>query len=289
MKKINKAVVLLAGYGTRCLPFTKILPKAMIPILNKPAIAYIVEELEKSGIEEVVFVLAKDCNGKIVKQYFLPNKTYEKYLKSRNKAQGLEQLQKIKTNLKIKYVYNTKSNGGGGALLSAQKHVKNQPFVLLNGDDIFVGEESPIKKMIENYASYQKNVFVVKQVPEEIKGMYGICEGVYKQTYYEITKFVEKPMPGQIDGNLAAIGRYLLESDVFKILKKAKKQNGEIYLTDALIEYISQNRLNALTTTATRIDGGNTLEIAKAGVLLALESQDYSKQMNEFLKSLDKK
>lgn len=286
MKKVKKAVVLLAGYGTRCLPYTKVLPKAMIPLLNKPAIAYIVEELEKTEIEEVVFVLAKDCNGKIVKEYFSPNKSYEKYLKDRNKTENLKELKDIKSNIKIRYVYNTKANGGGGALLSAKKYLKGQPFALLNGDDIFVGNESPINQMIENYEKTGKNVFIVKEVDEDKKSMYGICEGRKKQGYFEITKMVEKPKPGEIDGNLAAIGRYLLEEDIFDILTKSKKANGEIYITDALLEYIKQNRLNALTTTALRIDGGNTFELAKAGVILALEANEYKDKMQEFLNSI---
>lgn len=279
MKKVKKAVVLLGGYGTRCLPFTKVLPKAMIPILNKPAIAYIIEEIEKTSIEEVIFVLSKDCNGKVVEEYFSPNKTYEKFLKERNRPESLKELQAIGTKLRIKYVYSGKANGSGGAILSAKKHLKGSPFIVLNGDDIFVGEESPIEKMIENYQKTGKNVFVVNEVSEDKKGMYGICEGKKKSDWFEITKMVEKPKPGEIDGNLAAIGRYLLLEDVFEILKNSKQESGEIHITDALLEYIKQNRLNAITTTAKRIDGGNTLELAKAGVILALENEEYKSQM----------
>ncbi len=286
MKEVKKAVVLLAGFGTRCLPFTKVLPKAMIPILNKPTIAYIVEELEKTSIKEIVFVLAKDCNGKIVKEFFKPNKTYEKYLKDRNKEDSLQELQSIKTNLKISYVYNTKANGGGGALLSAKKHLKGAPFVLLNGDDIFVGKENVINQLLENYKKTGKNVLAVQEVSEDKKSMYGICEGTKKQGYFEITKLVEKPKAGEIDGNLAAVGRYLFEADVFEILKNSKKHNGEIYVTEALLEYIKQGRLNALTIKAIRIDSGNTLEVAKAGVFLALENKDYKEKMQEFLNEL---
>lgn len=286
MKQVKKAVVLLAGYGTRCLPYTKVLPKAMIPILNKPAIHYIIEEIEKTQIEEVVFVLAKDCNGKIVKEYFETNKTYEKYLKERNKEDNLKALQSIKTNLKIRVVYNTKANGGGGALYSAKKFVKNEPFVVLNGDDLFFGTESPISQMIENYNKTKKNVFVVKEVEEEKKSMYGICEGTKQDGYVEITKMIEKPKKGEIDGNLAAVGRYLLEEDAFDLLKQCKKSNGEIYITDVLQTYINQNRLNGVVTGATRVDGGNTLEIAKAGVLVALEDENYKEKMQEFLKQL---
>lgn len=285
-KQIIKAVVLLAGYGTRCLPFTKVLPKALIPILNKPAIHYIVEEIEKTPIKEVVFILPKDCNGKIVKQYFSSNKTYERFLKQRKKDKDLQHLTNIKTNLKIRCIFTKKANGGGGALLNAEKYVKNQTFVLLNGDDLFFGGGNIINDLIANYNKFKKNIVALKEVEEGKKGAYGIYAGNKKNEHFELTKMIEKPFPNQIDSNLAGVGRYLVEKDIFKILKSVPKENGEIHVTYAFMEYIKQNRLNGIIAKQTRIDGGNTFELAKGAVLLALENKDYKEKMGEFLNSL---
>jgi UTP--glucose-1-phosphate uridylyltransferase len=284
--KITKAIVLLAGYGTRCLPFTKVLPKAMLPILNKPTIHYIIEELEATQIEEVIFVLPKTCNGKIVKEYFSSNGKYEKFLKQRRKQKDLEKLQNIKTDLKIRYVFTSKANGSGGALLSAEKYLKNQTFILLNGDDLFFGKKSIISEMIANYKKYKKNIVVLQEVEENKKNAYGIYAGIKKGDCIKLNKMVEKPKTNEIEGSLAGVGRYLLEKDVFKILKKAPKLNCEIQVTFAFLEYIKQNRLNGIITKQKRIDGGNILELAKASIVLAMENVDYKEHVKEFIKNI---
>jgi UTP--glucose-1-phosphate uridylyltransferase len=284
MQKVKKAVVLLAGYGTRCLPFTKSLPKAMIPILNKPAIHYIVEEIENAGIEEVIFVLPKDCNGRIVKDYFSPNKTYEKFLAGRNKAKELDFLKNIKTKLKTIYVYTGKANGSGGAILSAKKHLKNQPFLVLNGDDLFLDDGNTLKLLIENYEKQGKTALTVKQVPDNLRGLYGIIEGKKKDGFYEVERMVEKPKGNEISGNLASIGRYVASEEMIDILQNHTPViNGELSFSEGLVKLASMGRLNAVETQGERFDAGNTLEIVKANVHLALKNAQFKENLTNFL------
>ena len=257
MPKLETAVVLLAGYGTRCLPFTKVLPKAMIPILNKPVIHYIVEELEACGIQKAIFVLPKTCNGRVVKQYFSQNKKYQNFLKSRNKSDALQSLQKIRTCLTIKYIFTNKANGSFGALYQAKKHIKNKDFAVLNGDDLFYGAILPLQQMIAFYIKTGKSVIGTGEVAEDKKQNYGIVETKQKNFDLILKNLLEKPRPEQTRSNLALFGRYIFTPDILRTKNKLKKHNGEFYLTDAILTASKQQEIYVCQLQAKRYDCGS--------------------------------
>lgn len=280
---IEKAVILLAGYGTRCLPFTKVLPKAMIPILNKPTIAFVVEELEKSGIKHAIFVLPRQCNGCIVRNYFGRAKKVEKFLTKRNNQQGLQILQSAKTTLKTTFVFTGKANGSGGALLSAARHLKGQDFCVLNGDDLFVGTP-PLVEMMEYYQKHGQSVIAAKQVEDVTK-----VAAVVANKNGLVTTFVEKPKPNQVKTNLGSVGRYIFTNETLQMLKKARpKPNGEIFITDAIEQQVKNGKVYACQISAKRFDCGSAMGIAQATVEMALENKQYSNQFKQFLNNIEK-
>lgn len=264
MQKLDTAVVLMAGYGTRCLPYTKVLPKAMIPILNKPVIHYIISELEKCGFENAIFVLPKACNGKVVKQYFSVNKNYEEFLRKRNKKDDLLALQNIKSKINIKYVFTPKANGSGGALLSAKRFLRKKDFAVLNGDDLFVGNVLPLQQMLLSYNKTKCSVVGVGDISEEEKHKYGIVE--VKQNGFELVlkNLIEKPKANQTKSNLALFGRYVFTNNILKEINNLKQKNGEIYLTDAILNLSQKQNINVCQLKAIRYDCGTA-----EGILIA--------------------
>lgn len=271
MQRIRKAVILLAGYGTRCLPITKVLPKAMITILNKPIVHYITEEIEKSGLDEIIFVLPKDCNGKLVKQYFSKNKKYENFLKKRQNQKALNILKHIKTKLKTRFVY-AKPNGSGGAVLKAEKFIKNKPFAVLNGDDLFVGNPPALNQIIKKFNQTNLNILGAKEIDKKDINKYGIVE-IEKNGL--IKKLFEKPMENQTQSRLASFGRYIFKPEIFDILKKIKPQpNGEIFLTDAINILIEKKQMHCEKLLTERFDCGNTKDILLCSIKMGLPEID---------------
>lgn len=288
--KIKTAVVLLAGYGTRCLPFSLTIPKAFLPVLNKPTIQYIVEEIVESGINNIIFVLPKGRMGRLILKHFKQNKDFEKFLKDRKKFEELKEVQKIKKLAKIKGVF-AKPNGSGGAVLRCEKLLKNQPaFVVLNGDDLFFGKPTAIKELLDVYEKTNSCVIGLGEVKESEKNQYGIVEGKLDQDLIEIEKLIEKPKPNQTKSNFALFGRYILTNQIFTYLKKIKPNlNGELLLTDAIILNFKQNKTYGKVLSAKRFDGGNKLGILKANIYLAYQQELLFRQIAEYLEELKKR
>lgn len=274
---IQKAVILLAGYGTRCLPFTKVLPKGIIPIITKPVIAYVVEEIEKCGINEIIFVLPKHGNGKVIKQYFCRAKKMEKFLIKRKNEKALQSLKNIKTNLKTTFLFTGKANGSGGALLCAARHLKGQDFCVLNGDDLFLGKP-PLLEMMKVHEKHHGSVLATALV--ENIGLYGAVE---TNANGQVTRLIEKPLPGQTSTRLASIGRYIFTQDFLPLLKQTKpKPNGEIWITDAIEKQIEQNKVFACPISAQRYDSGNPLELFKTTLAFAAQDAQMKEQIEAF-------
>ena len=274
---IQKAVILLAGYGTRCLPFTKVLPKGMIPIITKPVIAYVVEEIEKSGMNEIIFVLPKHGNGKVIKQYFCRAKKMEKFLMQRKNEKAMQTLQSIKTNLKTTFLFTGKANGSGGALLTAARHLKGQDFCVLNGDDLFLGTP-PLLEMMKVYEKQQSSVLGTAIV--ENISLYGAVE---TNANGQVTKLIEKPLPGQTSTRQASVGRYIFTQNFLPLLKQTKaKPNGEIWLTDAIDKQIEQDKVFACPISAQRYDSGNPLELFKTTLAFAAQDPQMKEQIENF-------
>lgn len=277
--------MLLAGFGTRCMPYTKTLPKCMIPIVNKPVIEYIVEEVASSGVEEIIFVLPKYCYSKVVKRQFRDNKTLTKFLLKKQLLNLEKDINKKNRLIKIKAIYTSKANGTGGAVLSAKRYIKNQPFAVLNGDDLFFSKKPVLKSLIEIFESTGKDVLASVEVePEQIVN-YGICECNEK---FEVEKIIEKPKLNQTKSNLALVGRYILNSKFLDYLKKTKPEpSGEIYLTKTMHEKaVGEHDVLCYKSECVRMDCGNKLGVLKANVLLGIEDEEIGEDFKSFLKSV---
>lgn len=284
--EIKTAVILLAGFGTRCLPITKTIPKCMISILNKPVIEYIVEEAVSANITSLVFVLPKYCKSNIVKKHFEKCGSLEKFLIRNNKEYLLEKLNQTSKKIKIKCVYSSKANGTGGAVLSAKRYIKNKPFAVFNGDDLFLGQTPAIKELIELYNQTQCDILGLCYVKDEERQNYGICEGEFAGENFKISKITEKPK--KTNSNYALVGRYVLSSDFLFWLKRTKKEkNGEIYLTNTMRDRV-QNGICCYgkVLSSKRLDCGNKIGNVMANVLMGLEDEEISLKLADFLKNL---
>nr|WP_010480045.1 UTP--glucose-1-phosphate uridylyltransferase GalU [Thermococcus zilligii] len=248
---IRKAVIPAAGLGTRMLPITKSMPKEMLPVLNKPVIHYVVEEAIKAGIDDVLIITGK--GKRAIEDYFDRSFELEYYLKERGKLEELKEVEEIGEMVDIYYVRQKKPLGLGDAILHAEKHVNGESFAVLLGDDIIISEEPGIKQLIGVYKRYTCTVLGVEEVEWSEVEKYGIISGEpLGEGLYEVRDLVEKPRREVAPSNIAIVGRYILEPDIFDALKAVKPdKNGEVQLTEGL-RYLLQQQKNIA---AKRIEG----------------------------------
>ncbi|TWI54672.1 UTP--glucose-1-phosphate uridylyltransferase [Halalkalibacter nanhaiisediminis] len=228
---IKKAVIPAAGYGTRNLPITKVIPKEMFPIKGKPAIHYVVEEAIASGIEEILIIVSRNKNT--IVDYFDRSLELEGFLKEKKKHHLLKKLKL--PSVHIQFVRQPYANGLGGALLTAEPFINGEPFAVLLPDDVFIEKEHGLKQLMSHYQKYQASAIGVKHVKKELLKHYGVIkESKLKEDLFKVIDIVEKPQTAP-PSQLAVIGRYVLHPDIFSILKKVElDHNGELQLTDAL-------------------------------------------------------
>lgn len=235
--EIKKAIIPVAGLGTRFLPLSKAIPKELWPLADKPLIHYIISEAKGSGIEEIIFVLSPE-NKKIL-DYLKPSPTVEKLLKERKKEEILNELksfEELLSGISFNYVIQKKPLGDGHAILQAEKLVKDEPVVCLFSDDIVESSKPAPLQLIDVFKTCQKPVLSLYSLSEEKLSAYGIV-GVEKiaNRLFKIRKITEKPKPGEAPSNLCIVGKYVLTPDVFSYLKKAKPSaKGEIILAEVL-------------------------------------------------------
>ncbi len=238
--KLRKAVIPCAGYGTRFLPITKVIPKELLPIGNKPAIHYVVEEAVAAGIEEIILV----CNqGKhAIIDYFLPNPSLNEFLDSRNKKVELAQLKQIEAMAQFRVVYQEQPRGLGDAVLAAREAVGQEPFLVILPDDLIAHEISGSQQLINACQGGNWGI-LLERVPMERVSAYGVVQGrETKKGIFQIEGTVEKPRPEQAPSDLTIIGRYVFPPEIFSMIASAKVgTGGEIQLTDA-INTLAQGR-----------------------------------------------
>ena len=232
MNKIKKAVIPIGGYGTRFLPITKSIPKEMLPILNKPVIQYIVEELADSGIEEIYMIISK--HKKDIINYFSRNKKLEKKLLDSNKNIEYNSIIDTKSNVKIKFIMEKKQRGSAKAISLAKKYIKNEDFAIVLGDDLIYTKNNnvAIKQLIDMYEKTGNPVIGVHKVEKSVIHKYGIIK---PDDNYKIETIIEKPDASVAPSNLAALGRYIVPYQIFDYIKQIDKGvGGEYQLTDVL-------------------------------------------------------
>lgn len=290
MKKIRKAVIPAAGIGSRVLPATKAQPKEMLPIIDKPAMQYLVEELIDSGITEILIITGR--NKESIENHFDYSYELESILKEQGKTELLNVVEEISKLANIYYVRQKAPLGLGHAISKAESFVGDEPFVVLLGDDIMYTENMPVTKQLVNkyYEVGGGNILGIQKVAHDQTSKYGIIdikEQIDDRTYL-VKEFVEKPSVDEAPSDYAALGRYVLKPEIFKYLKTIKPgADGEIQLTDAILAMTKDNNpLYAYDFDALRYDTGDKFGMFKANVEFGLRHPELKDRIREYLKGL---
>jgi UTP--glucose-1-phosphate uridylyltransferase len=284
---VRKAVFPAAGLGTRFLPATKAQPKEMLPLVDKPAIQYVVEESVASGLDQIIIVTGRSKRS--VEDHFDTAFELEHYLKERGKSEDLAQIQAISKLAEFSYVRQQEPLGLGHAILVARALVGDEPFGVFLGDDIIGGAAVPcMRQLLDVFEKYNGPVIAVEKVPRERIHQYGVIAGRHLAgNVWEISDLVEKPKAEDAPSDLAIIGRYVLTPDLFPILAAtAADRRGEIQLTDGLRTLRTQRPMYAVEFEGKRYDTGDKLGFLKATVEFALARPDLSGAFREYLRSL---
>ena len=286
--KIRKAVIPAAGLGTRFLPATKALPKEMLPIVDKPAIQYIVEEAAASGIEDVIIITGR--GKRAIEDHFDKSYELEDTLYKKGKFDVLEQVEKISNIVNITYIRQKEPKGLGHAVLCAKSMIGDEPFAVLLGDDIVMAETPCLKQLMDVFEYFNSSVLGVKSVPDHDVSKYGIIKPrgtEVKDNLFFIDSLVEKPKQEDAPSNLAVMGRYILKPEIFEILEGLPSgQGGEIQLTDAINELNKKEAVAAFKFTGNRYDTGDKLGYIKATLDFALKREDLKEDVLVYLSNL---
>ncbi len=282
--KIKKAVIPVAGKGTRFLPATKQVPKEMLPILDRPMIHYCVEEAVLSGIQEIIFVTSSGKEA--IENYFDRNIELETFLKKNNKLELLDKIREIGDLIEVVTVRQKEQLGLGHAVLCAKSAVGSDDFAVILGDDIVLNKEPVTKQLIHCYDQHQGSVIGVMQVEKEMTHKYGIVKGqkVSDKTL-KMDGMVEKPKPEDAPTNLATPGRYILKNEIFSALERIERgAGGEYQLTDAINMLCKEGNVFAHEFIGKRYDTGSLEGYLRATVDFALDREDLKDIMIKILK-----
>jgi len=266
-----KAVIPAAGLGTRFLPMTKTIPKEMLPIVDKPAIQYVVEEAVASGCDDIVIVTGR--HKRAIEDHFDRAFELEHHLTERGEKDRAASIRRIGESAEIHYVRQKEPRGLGHAIWCARKHVGDEPFAVLLGDDVYVGEPPATKQLLAVHARLSASVIAVEEVPEERVHLYGIVKpGRSAGTgVSEVEDVVEKPSAGSAPSRLAASGRYIFTPRLFQALSEAKPDaRGEIQLADGLRILLKSEKVYCSKFTGHRFDIGNRLDWLKTNLEIAM-------------------
>jgi len=294
MLKVRKAIVPIAGLGTRFLPLSKVLPKELFPLVDKPVLQYIVEEVLASGIKEIVFV--NQPEKKIVlnyfKKYFRRFPELEEILKTRKKNHLLKELkiiEKLKENLSFSQVLQKEPFGSSHAVLQAKKLIKNEPYAVLYGDDIVESKVPCLLQLIKIFKIYQKPVMAIYRLPKEKLPSYGVVE-VKKiaPRLYQIKNAVEKPRIGEAPSNLAVVGKYIITPEVFNYLQKTNFSiKSDITVTETLAEMAREGKeIYGYEFEGRWLECGNKPAWLESNLYLSLKHPQFGKELRKFLKKI---
>ncbi len=284
--KITKAVIPAAGLGTRFLPATKAVPKEMLPIVDTPTLQYIIEEAAASGIEDILIITGR--GKRAIEDHFDKSYELENELKRAGKTDFIEQIEPISSLANIHYVRQKEALGLGHAIHCAKSFVGNSPFAVLLGDDIVHSKTPCLKQMIDVYDKYSCSVLGVQTVDTSDVSKYGIIkpESV-SERIYKVLDMVEKPKVEDAPSNIAVLGRYIINPEIFECLENVKPgAGGEIQLTDALSMLATKQDIYAYDFVGQRYDVGNKMGFLKATVEQALRRDDLKEEFLEYLKTI---
>ncbi|WEG13145.1 UTP--glucose-1-phosphate uridylyltransferase GalU [Pullulanibacillus sp. KACC 23026] len=284
--KIRKAIIPAAGLGTRLLPATKAQPKEMLPIVDKPAIQYIVEEAVSAGIEDIIIVTGR--NKRAIEDHFDKSFELETILESKGKQQYLDEVRSISKLGNIHYIRQGEALGLGHAIQCAKGFIGNEPFAVLLGDDIVRSNVPAIGQLMDIYENYEASVVGVKEVEEKDVEKYGVVAIKNREgSLIEVDSLVEKPPVALAPSKFAIMGRYVLSPEIFDILESQEPgAGGEIQLTDAINKLAQKQNVYAYNFEGRRFDTGDKISLIKATIEIALEREDLKEELSAYLNQL---
>lgn len=286
--KVRKAVIPAAGLGTRFLPATKAQPKEMLPIVDKPTLQYIIEEAIESGIEEILIITGR--NKVSIENHFDRSVELELELEKSGKHDLLAEVRKISNMANIHYIRQKEPKGLGHAIHCAKSFAGNEPFAVLLGDDIVHNGKPCLQQLMECYEKYKTTILGVQEVAKEDVSKYGIVDGkMIDDKIYTVNDLVEKPSIEEAPSNIAILGRYIINPEIFEILEDLEPgKDGEIQLTDGLKELAKREAMYACIFEGKRYDVGNKLGFLEATVEFALRREDLREEFLAYLRNIVK-
>lgn len=282
--KIRKAVIPAAGLGTRFLPATKALAKEMIPIVGKPAIQYIIEEIVGSEIQDILIITGR--GKRAIEDHFDKSFELNEVLRGKGDHARLETLERIEEMADIHYVRQKESLGTGHAIMKARNHVANEPFAVLYGDDLVISDVPCIKQLADLYEKYSCSMLAVQEVPPDQVSNYGIIDGrSINDEVVLVNRLVEKPDPDKAPSNLAFLGRCILAPTIFDVLEKTEpdERNKEIQLTDAIQKLAKDKAVYARKISGTWHTVGDPLSHLRTSIEFALQDDKISQALGDYL------
>lgn len=284
--KVSAAVIPAAGLGTRFLPLTKSQPKEMLPLVDKPAIQYVVEEAVAAGISDILVITGR--GKRAIEDHFDRNFELDYTLREKGKLAELEALEEIESLANIHYIRQRDAKGLGHAVSVAQSHIGNVPFAVLLGDDIMVDDARLLKNMVRDFEETQSSILGLLQVDKKDISSYG-CVSISgeltpgaESDRVEISGIVEKPRPEEAPSNLAAIGRYIFTPEIFDCISQITPGvGGEFQLTDAISLLLTRDKVFGRSFTHGRHDVGQKVDWILANIAVALERDDLKDQVRE--------
>jgi UTP--glucose-1-phosphate uridylyltransferase len=284
--KVKKAVIPAAGLGTRVLPATKALPKEMLPIVDKPAVQFIVEECVQAGITDILIVISRGKH--VIEEHFDRAPELERRLSEKNRTDALSEITAIANLANITYVRQQEQLGLGHAVLCAESFVGGDPFAVLYGDDVIIGDDPAIAQLCRAYEKHGKGVVGIQRVPpSEISKFSSMKLQAAGDGSYEVTDMIEKPAPGQAFSDFAILGRCVLPAKIMDILKNTPPgAGGELQLTDAMKTLARGEGMTGVDFIGTRYDMGSKLGILKASIEVGLAHKEIGADLAFYIKGL---
>jgi UTP--glucose-1-phosphate uridylyltransferase len=283
VSSVTKAVIPAAGLGTRFLPATKSQPKEMLPLVDRPAIQYVVEEAVRAGIQDILIVTGR--GKRTLEDHFDRSLELEANLEAKGRHADVELVRQIAEMAEIHYVRQGEPLGLAHAVGLARRHIGHEPFAVLLGDDIMHERSGVLEGMLALYQETGRSAVAFKEVPHEEISLYGCADCVpVRENIVRLLDLVEKPDPEEAPSNLAVMGRYVLTPEIFEAIEEVKPgKGGELQLTDAIKLLLGQQEVYGYTFRRGRFDTGNKLDFLRATVELALEREDIGPAFWDFL------
>ena len=287
---VTKAVIPAAGFGTRMLPAAKVVPKELLPILDRPTIQYVIEEAAGAGIDDVLLITSKGKQA--IEEHFRPHEKLEARLRASGKESLLATLNQLIAKVRVHSVDQPEQRGLGDAVHQARKHIKNEPFLCMLGDTIFTGD-SPAKQLIDAHRALGTSVIGLEEVPLEKVDRYGIAgiepsgEPALAGGAFGLTTLIEKPPRDQAPSRFAIAARYLLTPTIFNCLDETKPgKGGEIQLTDALKILLTREPIHGVILRGKRHDIGNPIDWLKTNLIFASRDKTIWNQIAPLVREL---